>query len=643
MAAMVAAIVMAYRGYAALSQRFAGLQLLYDFTQMVNGSERPDEVLEAILSKARELLRAERAGIHVPGDADSPARELWVHADEQGVREAVSPLPLAIAEQLISGGVTVVAPRDSKDPLQRDMAAALEVEDCVVSPLLASGKTGLLLVAGRLTSVSTFDAQDGRLFATLANHASVALENGRLIERLQDESRRREHDALHDTLTGLPNRSLLQRRLVQALRERQESKRRLAVALIDLDQFKEVNDTLGHPVGDQLLQHVGWRLREVLDGAFTIARLGGDEFAVLVPDAGDRSKLLELGQQMQDAITVPHTVDGLSLEVGASIGFAVYPDDGRDAAVLLQRADIAMYSAKASSTDNVQLYQSDRDTHSPRRLTLASDLRRSIEDGQLLLYYQPKARLTDGTIVGAEALVRWQHPDLGFVPPDEFVPLVERTGLIQPFTDLILTLAVDQINTWVGRGLDVEVSVNLSMRNLMDVSLPKRIADLLGTRASDPRRLTFEITESTIMSEPAIIIRVLKELSALGARLSVDDFGTGYSSLSYLQKLPVHELKIDKSFVFPLTSDPGAEAIVRSIIDLSRNLGLKVVAEGVEDQRAWDRLRRLSCDVAQGYFLSRPIPPSAFEDWLLDRRGLPAGSSAARDQPLLPAVEGLRT
>jgi EAL domain-containing protein (putative c-di-GMP-specific phosphodiesterase class I) len=177
----------------------------------------------------------------------------------------------------------------------------------------------------------------------------------------------------------------------------------------------------------------------------------------------------------------------------------------------------------------------------------------------------------------------------------------------------------------------------------MDVSLPKRIADLLGTRASDPRRLTFEITESTIMSEPAIIIRVLKELSALGARLSVDDFGTGYSSLSYLQKLPVHELKIDKSFVFPLTSDPGAEAIVRSIIDLSRNLGLKVVAEGVEDQRAWDRLRRLSCDVAQGYFLSRPIPPSAFEEWLLDRRGLLAGSSAARDQPLLPAVKGLRT
>ena len=575
---VVAVVVAGYRGYAALSQRFASLQLLYDFTLLMSGSRRPEAVLDAVLTKARELLRAERAGLRILGDPTTEAGEMWVSRDgDEGVRVAPMALPPDVVAEVTAAGASgtaLVVPRGTKDVRLRRVADALGVDDCIVAALVdRNGPAGLLLVAGRLGTVSTFDAQDGRLFATLANHASVALENGRLIDRLHDEARQRKHQARHDALTGLPNRTLFLEHLELAVRRSSGDGATFAVALLDLDHFKEVNDTLGHHQGDVLLQEVARRLVRVVPSGFVAARLGGDEFALLVPAVAGPGELAELGRRVQDAIAQPFAVDGLRLEVGASLGIALYPEHALDAPTLLQRADVAMYTAKTSSTSRVEVYDPDRDTHTPRRLQLAGDLRGAVESGQLVLHYQPKARLRDGVISGAEALARWRHPELGFVPPEEFVPLAERTGLIQPFTDWVLSEAMRQVSEWAGEGLEVELSVNLSMLNLLDAGLPGRIAELLAGHAVDPRRLTFEITESNLMSEPARIIRTLHELAALGPRLSVDDFGTGYSSLAYLADLPVQEVKIDKSFVFPLTSDPGAAAIVRSVIDLAAQPG----------------------------------------------------------------------
>jgi predicted signal transduction protein with EAL and GGDEF domain len=355
-----------------------------------------------------------------------------------------------------------------------------------------------------------------------------------------------------------------------------------------------------------------------------VARLGGDEFALLVPDLEDRDALVALGDAIQGSCHAPFRFEGLGIDIDASIGFAVFPDHGTDAVTLLQRADVAMYTAKASARTGIEVYDARNDIHDPRRLVLAGDLRLAIDTDDLTLHFQPQARLSDGEIIGTEALVRWYHPELGPVLPDEFIPLVERTGLIKPFTDWVLRSSIAQLAAWSAKGLDLGVSVNLSMRNLLDSDLPARVRSLLFLHRVDPRRITLEVTESSIMSDPAKVVKVLEELATLGCRLSIDDFGTGYSSLAYLQRLPVHEIKIDKSFVFPLNSDRGAAAIVASVIDLARNLDLIVLAEGVEDRRCWDRLAELGCDRGQGYYLSRAIPAKELEDWLHDRSRLRA-------------------
>jgi EAL domain-containing protein (putative c-di-GMP-specific phosphodiesterase class I) len=288
----------------------------------------------------------------------------------------------------------------------------------------------------------------------------------------------------------------------------------------------------------------------------------------------------------------------------------------------MQRADVAMYDAKASSTTRIEIYKADRDANSPRRLALTNDLRDAIESEDLALHYQPKAMLSDGSIGSVEALIRWRHPVYGNVPPDDFVPLAERTGLIHPFTDFVVREGVDQLHRWSARGIDIAMSINLSMRNLLDTTLPDRVADTISTIGVEPRRITFEVTESSMMADPAKTLSVLHGLARLGVRLSIDDFGTGHSSLAYLQRLPVHEVKIDKSFVMPITSDHSSRAIVQSIIQLAHNLGLTVVAEGVEDVDTWDELCELGCDEAQGYFLCRPVPPLELLEWMDTRASI---------------------
>ncbi|HVF18900.1 MAG TPA: bifunctional diguanylate cyclase/phosphodiesterase, partial [Mycobacteriales bacterium] len=392
----------------------------------------------------------------------------------------------------------------------------------------------------------------------------------------------------------------------------------LAVMIMDLDRFKEVNDTLGHHNGDVLLQEIGRRLTSTLGARVTIARLGGDEFALLAPVVLDELDAVQTATLVHGALERPFVIDALNLDVSASIGVALFPEHGADPDALLQRADVAMYSAKGG-TRSIEVYASERDQYSPRRLALIGELRRAIEDDELALHFQPKAHLRNGEVFGVEALLRWQHPQHGLLSPDEFVPLAEHTGLIRGLTQWVLRNSLQQCAAWQHAGLDLSVAVNISVRNLLDPELPEDIARHLDRSGVPAGKLVLEITESSVMSDPARTIGVLQRLAGMGVGVSVDDFGTGYSSLSYLSRLPVDEIKIDKSFVQGMLRDRNDAVIVETIVDLGASLGLRVVAEGVEDEATWNRLDALGCALAQGYYLSRPVAAAALTKWLADR------------------------
>ncbi|HEX6676128.1 MAG TPA: EAL domain-containing protein [Actinomycetes bacterium] len=426
--------------------------------------------------------------------------------------------------------------------------------------------------------------------------------------------RRLVRQALHDPLTGLPNRELFADRVGQAIRSSDRELRPAALLLLDLDRFKDVNDTLGHHHGDQLLWEVGRRLSGALRGSDTVARLGGDEFAVLLPGTTTEGAS-EVAAKLRARLHQPLTVGGVVLDLDASVGIAAYPDHGGDAAQLLQHADVAMYLAKQAHAGAL-VYDPTVDQHSPKRLALLGGLRRALERDQLLLHYQPMADLESGQVRGVEALVRWQHPDHGLLSPAEFIPLAERTGLIHPLTRWVLDAALRQATRWHRSGLHLSVAVNVSTRCLLDQTFPDQVAERLAAWQVPPARLVLEVTESAVMADPVRALEVLARLDALGVGLAVDDFGTGYSSMAYLKELPVDELKIDRSFVSQMAASPSDAVIVRSTIDLGHNLGLRVVAEGVETQEAWEELAALGCDTAQGYLLSRPVPASDLEHWL---------------------------
>ena len=423
-----------------------------------------------------------------------------------------------------------------------------------------------------------------------------------------------EHQALHDALTDLPNRVLLHDRLQQAIRAAERSRSTVALLVMDLDRFKEVNDTFGHHTGDQLLQQLGQRLGGALRGSDTIARLGGDEFAVLLPTATVEDAR-HIADRLLQVLEEPFSLGGLQLEIDASIGIALSPDHALDAETLLRRADVAMYVAKRGSTGHA-LYTADQDEHSPMRLAMVGELRRAIDQNELALHYQPKVSLASGQVICAEALVRWDHPRHGLLGPDVFVPIAEQTGLIRPLARWVLDAALRQCNRWRQDGLDLSVAVNLSMRNLHDPEVVDMIRQLLLRWGIPPARLVVEITESSLMADAARAMEVLGRLRGMGVSVSIDDFGTGYSSLAYLKRLSVDELKIDKSFVSHVATDHNDAAIVRSTIGLAHDLGLSVVAEGIEDQQTLEFLAGLGCDVAQGYFISRPLPVVALGDWL---------------------------
>ena len=445
------------------------------------------------------------------------------------------------------------------------------------------------------------------------------------------------HDSLHDALTGLPNRTLFDDRMSQALRADSRSGTTTGLLLIELDRFKDINDTFGHHYGDQLLGQIGPRLVGALRAVDTVARLGGDEFAVLLPDVGSLSNATAVAAKLRDALQIPFRVAGVELDVEANVGVVTSGEHGLDLGTLLQRADIATYVAKVQGA-GVFAYTADVDKHSPARLALLGELRRAIDSAELVLHYQPKIAIGTGDVVGAEALVRWKHPDRGMIYPDDFIPLAEHTGLIGSLTRYVLATALAQVRTWSDAGRPLTVSVNLSARNLLDESLPVLVADLLRAHGVPAELLELEVTESALMAEPARTRRILEQLAALGVRISIDDFGAGYTNLGRLRILPVSELKIDRSFVLTMTEDAGNALIVRSVIDLGHSLGLSIVAEGVESEETVDALEQLGCDVVQGYHLSHPISADALDEWRTKRdAGVAAG--AAPQRSLRPVSE----
>jgi len=433
--------------------------------------------------------------------------------------------------------------------------------------------------------------------------------------RRQVHSRQREleHQALHDALTNLPNRTLLQDRLQQSVVVAQREGTSTALLIMDLDRFKEINDTLGHHVGDLVLQQVGARLTELLRESDTVARLGGDEFAILLPGGGEEGAE-RIARKTLNALERVLRVAHHNLYVGGSIGIALSPEHGTDVQTLMQRADVAMYVAKRKNV-GYSVYSSAQDQYSVGRLALVSELRSAINTDQLELHYQPKLDVKTGRMVGVEALLRWDHPVRGNITPEEIIPVAEQTGLIKLLTLWVLERAIRQTAEWRRRGLDIHVAVNLSVWNLHDPDLERQIAHSLDQWELPPERLVLEITESATMADPHHALETLLRLDAMGMRLSIDDFGTGFSSLAYLKKFPVDELKIDKSFVIDTFVDENDAVIVRSTIDLAHNLGLEVVAEGVEEKDVFDMLYVLGCDIAQGHYFSRPLAPAELFEW----------------------------
>jgi diguanylate cyclase (GGDEF)-like protein len=505
--------------------------------------------------------------------------------------------------------------------------APLEPGQALVAASVTAGETVEALLVGR--HAKPVDPRHAKGLALLAAQASAALGNALRFEEGRAYEHRLAHQATHDSLTGLPNRALLRDRARSALARSQRSGTLAAVMYIDLDRFKEINDVLGHTTGDRLLQEVARRVVAHVRPEDTCARVGGDEFVVVTADHPSQTSIVGLAQHMRSALIQPFVVDGVDLDIDASLGLAWAPTHGDDIDVLLRRADVAMYAAK-SRREGVVVYQEEDDRLTPLHLTILGDLRRALDSpGQLEPHFQPIVELDGGRLTSVEALVRWHHPVRGAVPPDEFIPVAEGTSVIHQVTDRVLQLALGSLREWTARGLEIDMAVNISARALLDVSFGERLTRLLEHSGALANTLRLEITESTLLSDPARAVVTMHQLRDLGVRLSIDDFGTGYSSMSHLKTLPLDEIKIDRSFVIDMVRSARDAAVVHSVVNLAHSLGLRVVAEGVEDQQILEALVVAGCDMAQGFHIGRPMTGQAFFAWAEQRRGLRFGPVAA--------------
>lgn len=516
---------------------------------------------------------------------------------QQSLQQAQEPLRRLQRLLLVLSGLSLLA----------TLAASYRIARGITKPISELGSLASRIQQGDYSQSVTVDRQDeiGELSSAF-NH----MKNG-----LATREARITELAYRDQLTGLPNRTLFHDRLEQAAKVANRAGQNFALLIINLDRFKEVNVILGHHIGDLLLQGITRRLATVLTrDSDTLARLGGDEFAVLLP-ACDEQCAMVVVRKILDTLDQPILLEGQEVIATGSIGLVIYPEHGDKIDTLLRHADIAMYEAKHDNS-GYALFDTNYVEQNQQHLSLLAELRHAIERNEFVLYYQPKVGFATGAIGHVEALVRWVHPERGMIPPDQFIPYAEHTGYIRTITRWVIETALRQRRQWEGMQLPLTISVNISARDLMNSDLPKLFAGLMGKYGASPHWLCLEITESAIMGDPKRALVILEDLHNMGFSLSVDDFGTGYSSLAYLKKLPVSELKIDQSFVFHMADDKDDATIVRSTIDLGHNMGLVVVAEGIENKATWDMLQAMGCDLAQGYYISRPLAPDALLEWI---------------------------
>ncbi|MFL6130568.1 MAG: putative bifunctional diguanylate cyclase/phosphodiesterase [Mycobacteriales bacterium] len=613
-------LLLAYRGYARSYRQHASLKRVYAFSRLLERVRSMDAPLEAALNEARDVLNASRVTLRLN---DEPGTSLTVDGD--GRVTVPPPLdqgdPLAARTAMSRSGFLVAGRRSDAFRAALEARAAREV----IAVPLRSGPDALgqLEFQDRQNKLAPFTSEDVQVADNLATRLTAALENQELVARLR-------HAAYHDQLTDLPTRSKLSQHIDDVIEDGGNGV--VALVQLDLDRFKEVNDSLGHTWGDELLVLVGGRLQASSPADAMVARVGADEFAVCsrVPDAAAAA---ELGRTLRAAVSTSYPLAGLKIDAGATVGVALAPDHGDDGPTLMRRVDVALSNAKNVGR-HVTVYDPSMEQESLQRLRLVTELRAALASGQVVVRYQPKVNLRSRELVGVEALVRWNHPEFGEVVPDRFVPLAEVTGLIGVLTDHVLRISLQQCRAWLDRDLRIPVAVNLSARTLLDAEFPDRVAALLAEHEVPAEMVSFELTESSVMTDPDRMKPVLQRLHELGTGLSIDDFGTGYSSLSQLRRLPVDEVKIDKEFVFSMGTDLGDLAIVRAIIELGHSLGLRVVAEGVEDELARDLLAGNDCDVVQGYLVSRALDPDRLDAWLSARTAIRPGQPGVRGRRL---------
>jgi diguanylate cyclase (GGDEF)-like protein len=641
---LMTGLVAMYRAYSGLMREQRDLEALSDVSLTVARSGqrhssrpggRPDAAdgdgneWQLIAERIREQLNANRVVLRMRPDpqagvtvlvAGEPLPEAQSADDQRTMRDD----PML---QLPGSHVRYYRALDATDEV-RDALLRRGAHEALVVPLRgATQLLGAVEAHDRLSRWRGFGKADIQLLRTLASHLATAVDNRRLLARLR-------HDAYHDPLTGLLNRPGFREAAAEPVRTRPDA----VVLRIDLDVLSTVSDALGHAWGDRMVVAAGRRLREALGPGVPLARLEGGSFAALLVDRTSQ-QVHEIAERLRAGLSVPYPVDRLTVEASAVVGYVSAdtepaPEGPLDIDTLLQRADVAVRATR-SGGDAVRAYAPSMGQIFMRRFQLVTQFRQALETGQVRVHYQPKVALPSRQVLGAEALVRWRHPEFGRLDPDEFVPAVEATGLVDALTSFVLEQALGRVREWLDRGLRMSAAVNLSVRNLADEDFPDRVAEALRRFDVPAELLTFELTESGVMADPARALPVLRRLHALGLVLAVDDFGTGYSSLAYLRQLPVDEVKIDKSFVLGMGTDLGDMAVVRSIVELGHSLGLSVVAEGVEEDAARDQLVAMGCDVAQGYLISRPLSEERFEAWLAARTVRARG---ARDETVLTLV-----